>query len=407
MAPQGSTLDLKSGLEPAFQPIVSLPDGAVVGYEALARWPSHDGMEPLTAFAHARTSGELDQLDRWCTDAAITSALDARLGGEVALFINSEPATGYVGRDDSEVLDRGSAELQLIFELTERGLLEHPHKLLDKVAALRADGFAIALDDVGAHPDSLALLDVVAPDVIKLDLALVQSQPGHAQARTLAAVLAHHERTGTTILAEGIETDLHLEQALALGARLGQGYLFGRPGPLSEAPAGGEWKPPDRKPRERSTAESPFELVSDHSAVRTARKETLIAFSRLIETQAGRASDPPMVLAALQRAQYLTEDTRKRYTDLAGSIPLVALFGEELPADLAAGIRGVPLQPSDPLCAEWIVLSLGPHTAAALIARECPNRDDARENDRRFDFVMTYDRALVTLAAYNLLDRVT
>ena len=228
MAPQGSTLDLKSGLEPAFQPIVSLPDGAVVGYEALARWPSHDGMDPLTAFAHARTSGELDQLDRWCTDAAITSALDARLGGEVALFINSEPATGYVGRDDSDVLDRGSAELQLIFELTERGLLEHPHKLLDKVAALRADGFAIALDDVGAHPDSLALLDVVAPDVIKLDLALVQSQPGHAQARTLAAVLAHHERTGTTILAEGIETDLHLAGAGA-GRPTGSGLSLRPP----------------------------------------------------------------------------------------------------------------------------------------------------------------------------------
>jgi hypothetical protein len=323
------------------------------------------------------------------------------------LFINSEPATGYVGRDDNDVLDRGSAELQLIFELTERGLLQHPHKLLEKVAALRADGFAIALDDVGAHPDSLALLDVVAPDVIKLDLALVQSQPGHDQARTLAAVLAHHERTGTIILAEGIETDLHLEQALALGARLGQGYHFGRPGPLSGAPAGGEWKPPARKRRERSTAASPFELVSDHSAVRTARKETLIAFSRLIETQASHASDPPMMLAALQRAEYLTADTRRRYTELAGSIPLVALFGEELPADLAPGIRGVPLHPSDPLCAEWIVLTLGPHTAAALIARECPDRHDARDNDRRFNFVMTYDRALVTLAAYNLLDRVT
>src|SRR6195952_1943302 len=109
VAPRGSTVDLKSGLIPAFQPIVSLPDGAVIGYEALARWPSHDGMDPLTAFAHARTNGGLDQLDRWCTDAAITSALDAGLGGEVALFINSEPATGYVGRDDNDVLDRGSA----------------------------------------------------------------------------------------------------------------------------------------------------------------------------------------------------------------------------------------------------------------------------------------------------------
>ncbi|CAN5705017.1 hypothetical protein BH09ACT8_BH09ACT8_43970 [soil metagenome] len=386
---------------------MSLPDGAVVGYEALARWPSHDDANPQAMFAQARANGGLDRLDRWCTDSAITSALDARLGREAALFINCEPATSYVARVDNAVLDRGAVELQLIFELTERGLLQHPHKLLEKVAALRSDGFAIALDDVGANPDSLALLDVVAPDVIKLDFALVQSQPDHEQARTLAAVLAHHERTGTTILAEGIETDVHLEQALALGAQLGQGFRFGRPGPLNLAPPTGKWAPTVGKSRERSTAESPFELVSDHAAVRTARKETLIAFSHLIETQASRASDPPMVLAALQRAQYLTEDTQRRYADLAGSIPLIALFGEELPPDLAPGIRGVPLRPADPLCAEWIVLTLGPHTAAALIARECPGLHDARDNDRRFDFVMTYDRALVTLAAYNLLDRMT
>ncbi|PRC61816.1 diguanylate phosphodiesterase, partial [Mycobacterium sp. ITM-2017-0098] len=76
-----------------------------------------------------------------------------------------------------------------------------------KVEVLRSRGFLIALDDVGAHRDSLALLDIVAPDIVKLDLGLVQHQPDRIQARTIAAVMAHHERTGALILAEGIETD--------------------------------------------------------------------------------------------------------------------------------------------------------------------------------------------------------
>jgi EAL domain-containing protein (putative c-di-GMP-specific phosphodiesterase class I) len=68
--------------------------------------------------------------------------------------------------------------------------------LLAEAAALRADGFSIALDDVGARPDSLALLDILCPDIIELDMEMVRSHPSDDQTRTLAAVLAHQERTG-------------------------------------------------------------------------------------------------------------------------------------------------------------------------------------------------------------------
>ena len=65
------------------------------------------------------------------------------------------------------------------------------------------------------------------------------------------------------------------------------------------------------------------------------------------------------------------------------------------------------LHPNDPLCAEWTVLAIGPHYAAALIARE--HDDDPAmfrdEGDRRFDFVITHDRGVVAAAARNLLER--
>jgi hypothetical protein len=333
--------------------------------------------------------------------------LECQLGRDALLSINCEPTSAIVRRSDDEVLARGHEELQLMFELTERSLLDNPHILLQKVADLRSDGFAVALDDVGAHPDSLALLDIISPDVVKLDLGLIQGRPDYDQARTLSAVLAHHERTGAVILAEGIETDEHLEQALALGASLGQGYKFGRPGQIGQHPPVTNWVPPVKKPHSLQAPGSPFDIVRDHCPTRRATKATLTAFSRQIEIQAQCASDPPMLLTALQHARYFTGRTQRDYCEFATRSPLVAVFGQQLPADLGPGVRGVALNAGDTLRAEWVVLMLGPHTATALIAREYRDQDKlpSRDQDRRFDFIITYDRSLVTAAARNLLDR--
>ena len=327
------------GLVPAFQPIVSLADETTVGYEALARWPGTTEYSPDRVFAHADAIGTTDELDRLCVEAAIAAALRSPLPRAALLCVNAEPSTAYVGRADDEVLALGQRQLTIVVEITERTPLAHPHLLLRKVAALRADGFAIALDDVGAHPDSLALLDVVQPELIKLDLALIQAEPTYAQARTLAAVLAHHERTGAVIVAEGIETREHLEHALAVGATLGQGYLFGRPGPIDREVVP-TWSPAPRTESARPVTRSPFDLVAGTSPVRTARKQTLIGFTRHIENQANRAVDAPMVFTAMQRHDYLVGATRDRYRALGSCCPLVAVFGQDMPADPAPTCAG-------------------------------------------------------------------
>lgn len=79
--------------------------------------------------------------------------------------------------------------------------------------------------------------------------------------------------------------------------------------------------------------------------------------------------------------------------------------GRDVAADLGGGVRGVELQPEDPLCEEWVIVTIGAHTASALVARELddPSR---RDGDRRFEFLITSDRALVTAAARSMLARV-
>ena len=98
----------------------------------------------------------------------------------------------------------------------------------------------MALDDVGAEPASLAVMPFVRPDVIKLDLRLVQGRTTAEVARIVNAVRAQAELTGARILAEGIETRRHAEIARTLGATIAQGYLYGRPGvlPPGAAPPG-------------------------------------------------------------------------------------------------------------------------------------------------------------------------
>lgn len=395
------------GLTSAYQQVVSLPTETVVGYEALARWPSHNGFTPNEVFNRAERLGTLDQLDRECIRAAVRGALEGSSTSGMLLLVNCEPATAHLEVFADPALDKAANMFHLMFELTERGLLTNPRVLLRKVAALRALGFSIALDDIGAQADSLALLDIIAPDLLKLDLGLIQRQPDQMQARTIAAVIAHHERTGAPILAEGIETDEHLEKALAYGATLGQGYRFGYPGELTPLSEVTEWPASGLEPGV-STSMSNFEVATRGLTTRVARKRTLLELSNHLERLAFSADSPPIVLTTVQRNSNFRGATLARYTALAEKSPLVVVFGEGVPSDVGPRIRGVSLEPGDPMSLEWTILVLGPDIAAGLIARELGGWDlgpEARDDDRRFEMAITFDRGRVTAAARSLLSR--
>lgn len=390
------------GLVPMFQPVVSLPDERVIGYEALARWPLFDTVTPQNVFSFANASRRAGVLDQQCIDAAVRTALDAGMPHGSVLLINTEPTVAHVPRSRHPALSEACQRFQVVFELTERQLLAHPQELLKKVRAIRADGIAIAVDDVGAQPDSLAVLDVLDPDIVKLDMTMIQNSPESDRATTLTGVLAHHERTGALIIAEGVETDERLEQALAVGAGFAQGFRFGRAAPLNRHQCA-EGLPRLVHPARRGSAHT--SAAESRKALRMARKEVVAAFSHHIEEQARHAVDHPMVLAAVQRADDFSESSRYLYQELAKISPLVAVFGRDVRADLGGGVRGVALGPDDPLCDEWAVVTLGADTCRALVARQVADSRD-HLGERRFEFLITTDRAMVTKAARDLLARV-
>ncbi|MCU1394915.1 MAG: hypothetical protein JWM34_3343 [Ilumatobacteraceae bacterium] len=398
-----------TGVRTAYQPIVDIETGAVVAYEALARWPTGQGATPDAMFDAARAEGRLAELDWECRLAAVQGALAHELGRDLVLFVNVEPETlgEPAPAGSAATIAAADRELRVMLELTERSLTRDPAMLLRAVEWARRHGWGIALDDVGTDPDSLALLPFVAPDVIKLDMTLIRNHPTAAQAAIMAAVMAHSERTEAIILAEGIETERDLGQAIALGATLGQGWYYGRPGPLRSIPT-----PPTPlvlrsmpTPSHPLTDATPFDLVAGSPRVRVGRKDLLLELSHHVETRGMHIDPAAVVVSAFQTSARFTPPTERRYRALAERCPLVCAIGLDLHPGRDPLLHTASIDPTDPLVREWTVTVVSSHYAAALIARDLG--DDGPDASRRFEFVVTHDRDLVVAAARMLMSRTT
>ncbi|WP_111766943.1 EAL domain-containing protein [Nakamurella deserti] len=388
------------------QPIVDLSTGAVVAHEALARGPLGPLHTPDALFGAAQRAGRVAELDALCREVAVRTAIDHGLAAPAAVFVNIEPSTLRANALDPLVHQVASAPrpLQVVLEITERELAARPAELLAAVARLRAAGWRIALDDVGAVDMSLTFLSLLAPDVVKIDMGTVQRRPDAATATLMNALNAYAERTGAVLLAEGVETEAHLRTALALGARLGQGWLFGRPNPhpAADRPAGALTLPP---PVRTELPASPFRCLPAGVELRVSTKALLIEVSKHLERQAADIGISAMVLATFQQDHHFTPATRTRYRQLAGAVGFVGVFARDLASAPVEGVRGCDLPAGDPVVQEWDIVVLTPHFAAALLARDVTEGRPTADRDRRFEFALTYDRETVTAAARSLMGR--
>ncbi|HWI22131.1 MAG TPA: EAL domain-containing protein [Baekduia sp.] len=393
-------------LTSAYQPIVNLESGEIFGYEALAR--DATGKFPAAAFDAARANGTLAALDWECRASAVRGALEAGLRPPVALFINNEP--GVIREPPPErlrsVLTTGARSLDLYSEITERAIAKYPAELLQRVFEMRSRGCSIAIDDVGANPRSLAMLPVLKPDVIKLDLSLIQAKPDLASAAVMTSVAAYAQATGATILAEGIETEQHLLNAITLGATLGQGWLFGHPGPLPQGrpieitPAP---QPPPPVPQ-LPEPELPSAIVGRKMPLRPGNPDFLMAISKHLEHQALALGQDTVVVSCFGHAQNFASDAREHYAQLARTVGIVVVLGEGVPDEPAPDVRGGALDPDDVLIGEWTVAVLSPRYSAALVARNL--NETGTHATPRFEFALTFDAEDVADVVRALLPRI-
>jgi diguanylate cyclase (GGDEF)-like protein len=231
---------MRDELQLAFQPLIELQGGRLVGAEALLRWrhPEFGLLPPADFIPIAETTGAIREIGRWVLDTACTQAAEWQheLGGlRVAVNISAEE----FGQPDlpdviQACLQRtGMRPESLDLEITETVCVQDlPGADGRALWRLKELGVGIAVDDFGTGYSSLAYLKTLPIDRLKIDRSFIANvTTDERDEAILAAVVALATRLGKRAVAEGVETEAQLAAVRRLGCHEAQGFLLGAPGP--------------------------------------------------------------------------------------------------------------------------------------------------------------------------------
>jgi sensor c-di-GMP phosphodiesterase-like protein len=229
-------------LQLAYQPIVSLPAGKIVGAEALARWTDEDGFAvgPDTFIKVAEENGFVDSITAWVVRRALHDfAAMLRSNPDFYLSINIAASDladpGFLEMLENELTQAGVKAESLSIEITESSTARHG-VAIETIRKLHERGHSVHIDDFGTGYSSLSYLQDLAIDTIKIDKSFTRSIGTEAiTTALLPQILGMAAALKLRVIVEGVETG---EQALyfskAGDAILAQGWHFGRAVPVSD-----------------------------------------------------------------------------------------------------------------------------------------------------------------------------
>lgn len=243
--------DLRTAIEAGemrlhYQPIVSLKDHRLAGFEALMRWqhPRRGLIPPANFIPVAEETGQIVQLGRWALQEAAhqISQWRNRGGGARDLFI-SVNVSGKQFRDDDLVAavaevftaNPGLDPSGLKLEITESLLMSEPEHSIRLMRALKDRGVRLSLDDFGTGYSSLGYLSRFPIDALKIDQSFVRGIGTGGGAEIVRIITALAKALRMDVIAEGVEQETEANFLRSLPADYGQGYLFGRPMPVGAA----------------------------------------------------------------------------------------------------------------------------------------------------------------------------
>ena len=230
----------KRQFEPFVQPIVRLSDGRCVGGEVLMRWrhPQRGIVGPTEFIEEAERTGLILGMSYLCMSLA-AHRLASLSHADPKLYFSFNVTPGQLREPDFE---RRLAEIfrpdtlrkeQVLLELTERELVDPV--AMGKLVALRAAGWKIAIDDFGTGQSSLASIERLPIDRIKIDRAFVSTVNERTVSRpVLDAIIGLARELGVPLIAEGIETRAQWDYLASRGVAYAQGYLMARPMPIPD-----------------------------------------------------------------------------------------------------------------------------------------------------------------------------
>ncbi|MEY8001319.1 GGDEF domain-containing protein [Clostridium sp. Mt-5] len=217
-----------------FQPIVSLKDASIVGYEALSRGPESSPLHlPVKLFHAAEVFDKIWELELLCRKKAIERA--NKIDKNKLLFINVDPK---IFKDDrfksgftKDFLERHNMSPDvIIFEITEKTAIEDYEGFKKALNNYVGQGYKIAIDDMGTGYSGLRTLMETKPHYIKIDISFIRDIDKDSFKQELVKTFVTlGQSTNMNIIAEGIETESELAKLIELGVCSGQGYFLQRP----------------------------------------------------------------------------------------------------------------------------------------------------------------------------------
>lgn len=223
----------------AFQPLIELETGKLAGFEALARWQLDGQSIPPDEFIPvAEESGLIVQLGRWALQKALQTLADwDRKAGTVlplGMSVNLSPI--QISRDDiaaqvhSGLVSTGIRGERLTLELTESAIIHDPDRVAKALNALKGSRVRIAMDDFGTGFTSLASLQKLPIDVLKIDQSFIGAMLADGDSTSIVrAILSLARALGLKTTAEGIDSEDLVELLAELGCDYGQGFFFSAP----------------------------------------------------------------------------------------------------------------------------------------------------------------------------------
>ena len=209
-----------------YQPIVSLRSKRVCGYESFLRVASIHYQTPLHFISAAVELKKTKEMGRLVRRKVVEDLLS--LPGYSDIFLNFHPSE--FGADQSGFCFEFEEQSErVVVEIAERGEVDMM-ALRQRCRELRARGFRIALDDMGAGYASPKKVAELQPDIVKVDMTLVRDIDRHVmKQRIVRSILQMSEDNGIVVVVEGVETAAEQCVLVDMGVDLAQGYRFARP----------------------------------------------------------------------------------------------------------------------------------------------------------------------------------
>jgi diguanylate cyclase (GGDEF)-like protein/PAS domain S-box-containing protein len=231
-----------------YQPVVDIASGAVVGFEALVRWPElgPDPVPPGQFIPLAEETGHISALGAWVLRRATAdlARLQHRTPGFEPPYLSVNVSarqwrdTSFVDEVCTALDTTGLAAGTLQVELTESVLMRRTEQIDAQIRSLKDRQVRIAVDDFGTGFSSLRYLRDFPIDVLKIDKSFIDGIPQDPQQVALVEGIVRLAGTlGLQVIAEGIEEEPQRELLAGLGCRYGQGFLFARPMTLEQGEA--------------------------------------------------------------------------------------------------------------------------------------------------------------------------